>query len=309
MTPIQIAYFKHFLFDKGIQRIYISMYQQRRLRGDEKGDKSANPESIEQFFKDVHASKVIMKAFYFPINSDYGFDYWTKLNDQWKEYWDIHKENFSNDKYVTLKGTFAILRQNWDNREYWKAESKETTYHRTGIEPPPVKEDLETAFDVLSVKEPETVASEDIEEKMDSKENESQPGSLLDGFQMVESISNSYGVRRNILSNIVSVNLRNGGYRITFSIDVTEKLRKHKYEYVKYLTNPNTKEVAFIFNHQSGCNVSMSEHRNLTINSKAIVEHIHKFYNLKKLNDYFLLKITATINQDNSTIYKLKYKD
>lgn len=309
MTPIQIAYFKHFLFDKGIQRIYISMYQHRRLGGDEKNN-TPNPVSLEQFFREVHASKVIMRAFFFPMNSDYGYDYWSKLNDQWKEYWDIHKDNFSNDKVVTLKGTFAILRQNWDNKEYWKSETKEATYKRTGIEPPPVEDDLETAFDVPPIPDPQEVATEEVEENEEPEVQESQPGSLLEGFSLVET-ANTHGGKR-MSTNTVSINLRSGGYRVTFSAKVSEKLYKHKYEYVKLLTNKDTKEIALIFNHLSGCVVSLkgkSEGRNVTINSKDIVNHIHSFYEMGKKDDYYFLEITATINQDNSTIYKLKLKE
>lgn len=306
MTPIQIAYFKHFLFDKGIQRIYISLYRLHKLGGDEKGDLNANPKSLEQFFKQVHASKVIMKAFYFPMNSDYGYDYWSALNDQWKEYWDMHKNNFSNDKYVTLKGTFAILRQNWDNEKYWKEESKEKTYKRMAIEIPPVEGNIETAFDLYSEEDKEDEPEVQIETTKESK-----PGDLLEGFTMVDA-ANIHGGRK-MAANSVSVNLRNGGYRITFSSNVTDKLRKHKYEYVRLLTNKDTKEIAFTFNHQGGCIInfkkSRGDRRNVTINSKEIVNHIHSFYGMTKKEDYYFLKITATINQDNSTTYKLKLQE
>ena len=51
MTPVQIAYFKHFLFDMGLQAVYISKYRRSRLRGDPgKGDEE-NPESLEEFLQ------------------------------------------------------------------------------------------------------------------------------------------------------------------------------------------------------------------------------------------------------------------
>lgn len=306
MTPIQIAYFKHFLFDKGIQRIYLSMYKYHRLQGDEKGDKSANPVSVEQFFRETHASKVIMKAFYFPMNSDYGYDYWDNLNTQWKEYWNIHKNNFSNDKYVTLKGTFAILRQNWDNKEYWKVESMVDTYKRMEIEPPSV-DNIETAFNVPPSPELPTAASEEVEEE--NADESPTPGSLLEGFTMVDTFSSVKG--RRIYNNMVGISLRNGGYRMTLSIDTSNKLRKYKYEYVKLLTNKDTKEIALIFNHNSGGNVPVNtdNKRNIVINNKEIIMHIHKFYNMKKTDDQYSLKITATIQQDSNTILKLKYAE
>lgn len=305
MTPVQIAYFKHFLFDKGIQKIYMSMYHNHKFKGDEK-DNTPNPDSIEQFFLEKHASKVIMKAFYFIPNSSYGFDYWSDINDQWKDYWDMHKNNFSNTKCVTLKGPFAILRQNWDSREYWKTETKAETYKRMKMEAPPIDEDLETAFDTYTPETPSEAASEPVEKIEDAVGSSDQK--MLDGFSEIETI-NALGNRR-LGSKDVSVNLRNEGYRITFSTEMSKELRKHCYSHVRYLTNRSTSEIALIFNHQTGCKVtiknSAGETRNITINSKDIAEHIKLFYDMVK--DYFLLHIIDTVQKDNSLIMKLNLK-
>ena len=113
---------------------------------------------------------------------------------------------------------------------------------------------------------------------------------------------------------MVSVNLRKG-YRLTFSTKQSDKLRKIGYKYVKLLTKKDTAEIALIFNNQSGCSVCIkkasnrSETHNITINSKDIVEHIAKFYAIKPPIDYFTLEITATIQQDLNTIFKLKISE
>ena len=297
MTPVQIAYFKHFLFDKGIERIYITLYKSNRLKGSPSGDKSANPESIEQFFITKPASDVLMKAFYFQINSDYGYDYWDNINSQWKDYWDMHKSNFSNTKYVTLKGTFTILRQNWDNKKYWEMDTKENTYKRLGIEPPPMPED-----------EKEEVPLEDSTPSIATSENTDSSNASLEGFVLVDTTYSKNGVRLD--NNEVTVNLRNNGYRITFSGKVSAELRKHCYEYVKLLTNKDTGEIAFVFNHNSGNGVTIKNRettRNVVINSKNIIEHLHSFWNLKKSNDFYKLSIIDSVYNDNCTIFKLKY--
>lgn len=308
MNIVQIAYFKHFLFDKGIQKIYMSMYHNHKFKGDEK-DNTPNPDSIEQFFMEVHASKVVMKAFYFSPNSSYGFDYWSDINDQWKEYWDMHKNNFSNSKCVTLKGPFGILRQNWDSREYWKVETKAETYKRMKMEAPPIEgENIETAFDTFIDAAPEPVEKMEVISDVPWEPLDDSNKELLDGFSEIEAI-NAVGSRR-LGSKDVSVNLRNEGYRITFSADMSKELRKHCYSYVRYLTNRSTSEIALIFNHQTGCKVSIKksegETRNITINSKDIAEHIKLFYDTVK--DYFLLHITDTVQKDNSLIMKLNLK-
>lgn len=368
MTPVQIAYFKHFLYDAGVNRMYVYRYRHFRIKGGPEGDENGNPESLEQFFMEQPHFRVIMKAFYFEINSQYGHDFWHEVNKKWLKYWELHEDNINNPNYINLKGSFSILRQNWDKPQFWKSEnldSLEETYKRMGIEPPipldsasslckfkvgdiiqsHISDEVQTITAITAEgyeledggivefdkekywmkidEKPGSIEEEEKEEEMDTNDFSEVPeaqeeqkaqndGSLLEGFSLVET-ANSIGGRK-MSSNTVSVNLRNGGYRITFSTKVSEKLRKNAYKFVKLLTKQDTKEVALIFNNQSGCVVSIkknpsSDTRNVTINSKEIVEHIHKFYGLKKVNDYFTLEITATIQQDLNTIFKLKMQE
>lgn len=143
MNPIQIAYLKHFLYDKGIKGTFIHFYHKNRIKGSPSGDKTGNPESIEQFFLQTTVEDVIMKAFLFYTSNDgstkYNFDYWSDVNDKWQEYWKSNENNFTNDKWPLLTGTFAILRQNWDIECFWQKrnlESTEEVYARMGIDMP-----------------------------------------------------------------------------------------------------------------------------------------------------------------------------
>jgi hypothetical protein len=377
MTPVQIAYFKHFLFDRGIQAIYISMYRKNRIKGGPGGDKEGNPESLEQFLQEQPPFRVLMHAFYFQAGSNFGYDYWKDINSKWRKYLELNEDNPQNDKVVVLKGSFAILRQNWDRPQYWKTETMEATYARMHMEPPLKDVDLEKAFHVPRSIYPEDKWVTDNEEKhkfkvgdiiegsisgevltvvaiksdgydvndggfidFDKEEywtkidevaqeeeinntknfsgvpeaetTNPQPESLLEGFSLVET-DNTHGGRK-MGNNVVSVNMRNNGYRITFASKQSNSLRKIGYKYVKLLTKKDTGEIALIFNNQSGCSVVIkknanSESRNVTINSKDIAEHIAKFYNIKFPIDYFTLDITATIQQDLNMIYKLKLSE
>lgn len=300
MTPVQIAYFKHFLYDTGIQKMYVYRYRHFRLKDD--GEMPGNPESLEQFFMEQPIYKVIMKAFYFEVNSQYGFDFWNSINEKWKKYWEMNEDNINNTKYMTLRGSFSILRQNWDKPKFWKdLDTSEETYKRMNIEPP-----QEVPYNIKSESSiNDTAETASIEKPVQNK------GALLEGFSLVETINTVGGKKMRV--NDVSINLRNGGYRITFSAKVSEKLKKHNYEYVKFLTNYATKEIALVFNHLNGCKITIKKNghtdtKNVTINSKDIVEHIHNFYHLNKMNDYFTLEITDTIQQDTNTIFKLKLK-
>lgn len=374
MTPVEIAYFKHFLFDRGIQAVYISMYKKNRIKGGPEGDKTGNPESLEQFLQDTPHFRVLMHAFYFQAGSDFGYDYWKDVDKKWRKYLELNEDNPQNDKVVVLKGSFAILRQNWDRPQYWKTETMEATYARMHMEPPLKDVDLEKALhvprssfrgdhwveedkhkfnvgdiiegsisgEVLTIVDIKSdgyetndggfidfdkeeywtkideVATEenkgikDFSGVPEAEAQKSDAGSLLEGFSLIET-SNPYGGRR-MGTNMVSVNLRNGGYRVTFSAKQSSKLRKNGYKYVKLLTKKDTAEIALIFNNSNGCNVAIkkkanSESGSVAINSKEIVEHICKFYGIKSPTDYFTLMITATIQQDLNTIFKLKLSE
>lgn len=376
MTPVEIAYFKHFLFDRGIQAIYISMYRKNRIKDGPEGDSSGNPESLEQFLQEQPPFRVLMHAFYFHPNSNFGYDYWSDINKKWRKYLELNEDNPQNDKVVVLKGSFAILRQNWDRPQYWKTETMEATYARMHMEPPLHDVDLEKAFyvprtpytgergitseekhkfavgdiiqssiseEVLTITaikadgyevndggfidfdkesywtkidevatEEETKDNKDFSEVLEVEANKLEPGAVLEGFSLVET-DNTHGGRK-MGKNRVSVNLKNNGYRITFSAIQSDKLRKIGYKYVKLLTKKDTGEIALIFNNSNGCNVVIkksanSESRNITINSKEIAEHICKFYKIQRSLDYFTLDITTTIYQDLNTIFKLKLSE
>lgn len=132
MTPIEIAYFKHFMYDKMLERSYQYYYRKNRVLGSLKGDKDGNPESIEQFFLQTSAKDVILKAFTFypsggAYREDSTFDYWKKIDDQWQQYISSMSGNAINDSWPMLRRTFAILRQNWDVPFYWQKENYEST--------------------------------------------------------------------------------------------------------------------------------------------------------------------------------------
>lgn len=145
MTPIEIAYFKHFMYDKGLTRSYLYFYRKNPLKGSPKGDKDANPESVEQFFLQTTVEDVIMKAFMFyptnitPRKVNGSYDYWKGIDDQWQSYMQSMAGNYTNDTWPILRKTFAILRQNWDIPGYWKGSNQESTeevYKRMNIDLP-----------------------------------------------------------------------------------------------------------------------------------------------------------------------------
>ena len=78
MKPYEVGMFKHFLMLKGMESVYINSYRTRRWKG--------NPESIEEFLFDCDPSRVFITAFYFVQNSRFGYEYWTKMQQDWDMY-------------------------------------------------------------------------------------------------------------------------------------------------------------------------------------------------------------------------------
>ena len=144
MTPIEIAYFKHFMYDRAIARTFQYLYRTRRVKGSPNGDKDGNPELIEQYFLQTSVEDVIMKAFVFQIDNgrireDQSFNYWKAIDEKWQTYMSQNEDNLINDSWPLLKSTFSVLRQNWDTPQYWFRENFESTkevYERMNINLP-----------------------------------------------------------------------------------------------------------------------------------------------------------------------------
>lgn len=144
MTPIEIAYFKHFMFDRGLARTFQYLYRTRRIKGGPNGDTEGNPEKIEQFLLQTSREDVILKAFVFQMSNgitreDHSFDYWKSIDEKWQTYMRDNDDNNLNDSWPQLRNTFSILRQNWDAERYWKRDNFESTsevYERMNINLP-----------------------------------------------------------------------------------------------------------------------------------------------------------------------------
>lgn len=132
MTPIEIAYFKHFMYDKGLVGTFLYLYRNRRIQKELNKKIEGNPELIEKYFLQTSRKDVIMKAFsFYPNNTgervDHTHDYWEDIDNKWQAYMDQNDDNFINDSWPTLRGSFKILRQNWDVEGYWNKDNCEST--------------------------------------------------------------------------------------------------------------------------------------------------------------------------------------
>ena len=318
MNPVEIAYFKHFLYDKGLQSKYI--YNYRNYRDADRG----NPESLEDFLQIVSSEDVVLKAFIFFMhtignrksNRPSHF-FWSGINKDWQTYLNMNRNNYNNNKFRRLVGTFSILRQNWDKENYFEDESKEDTYKRMSINPDdenlPMKPVTPTHKE-----EKDPLEGIDLDEKKmnETSEPEGNPvtqgiSNFLDGFTMIDT-SNYRGGKQ--LSNLdVSVNLNNGTYKMTFSLTQSEIIRNKGYVHVYLFTKDNTGEIALKFtrekNPKKGCRLNMPKEKkdNVCINSVDMTKKIQKFFKTKEL--YFTLNIVNTTTVNDEMYYIMRKKE
>lgn len=303
MTPVEIAYFKHFLFDKSLERTYVSYYRKYRIKGSPRGDKDGNPESIEQFFLKTTVRDVVMKAFTFhPTNlnarSNFTFDYWKEIDDKWQEYMKQNASNWTNESWPQLRKSFAILRQNWDVPAFWRRENFESTeevYRRMHIDLPLPERCW--GHGVESPK-PDSPEPEPLPEQTTLPESTTD---ALEGFDFSE-VRHMHGGGRKPDDDWVSLNARSG-YRLLLCKKLSHLVIKQQFPLVRYASNATTREIALFFNHSQGIPLASSDRNSVTINSKDIVQRIIGFYGLK--GDFARLSVSATIPQVNSLIIKL----
>ena len=69
MTPVEIAYFKHFMLDKALIKTFCKYFRIYHIE--------ENPKSIEEYFRNIPAEKVIVNAFFFKM----AWNYWFALSD------------------------------------------------------------------------------------------------------------------------------------------------------------------------------------------------------------------------------------
>lgn len=286
MTPVQIAYFKHFMYDSGIVVPFICNYNKMRI--------GSNPKYIEAWLQKASVEDVIMKAFTFRMNHAYGYDFWKDVDDKWQAYWGMHEKNFSNLNYIYLKGTFKILRTNWNNEKYWAKESMYMTYIRMNMTPP-------DGF-VSDEPKPEEEVKEEISAAPTTDSQDP-----LEGFEFFE-VDTRVGCR--LGSSEASLNFKSGSYKITFNGIISEGIIKADMKFVR-LAKSKTGDICFILNKKEGTRLSKSHSNrngkyNISINSKDIATKLKTILNVK--SDYCVLMVNRIESSTEYLIYKITKK-
>jgi hypothetical protein len=298
MKPYNIALFKHFLEGKGMVTPFVNMFKSYPLR--------KNSNSIEEYLRNVDEGDVCLHAFYFVINSRWGYNYWYDTQKEFMEYLKEHEDDPGKDEWYLLNGKSKILRTNWDTK-HWKQEPKVAAAKRLGIELP----EYETNEDEQPKNnEANNFVEEQDTEKLDIKTyikgKEEEKMDIFGEFEFLE--IKKQNNRRKLADDEISINTRSGHGQITFNLSISGDIRKRGgYEYAALLKNKKN-EVAIIFNDIKGVTINdgsnnKSNNSNIRISNKELVEKVATFLGLE--NDYTIVKVTEIEKTDDYVAYIL----
>ena len=313
MKMFDVALFKHFIESKGMVTVYINMYRKNHLK--------ENPISIEEFLQNVDTTKVCTSAFYWVANSNYGFDYWTRMQELWNEFRDANTDNYTGEEWWKLQGMSKILRTNWDAAKHWKQESRMTAAVRLGVDlsllgcedktptAPPTKmsEEFLREHHMQEMKNPKP-ADDDVE-RLDIrtyiKGKPEEKSSIFGEFEFLDLHARATS-RRRLADDEVSVNTRGEKARITFNQKITNEIKaRGGYEYAALLKNKKG-EVALILNDEKGVTLqdgAKRESSNVMISSKVLVEKVVTFLDITK--EYEIIKVTEIERTSDYVAYIL----
>lgn len=319
-----IALFKHFIDTRGMVTIYVNMYRKNHLK--------ENPISIEEFLKKVEPEFVCTRAFYYAANSNYGYDYWTRMQVQWMEFYANNRNNHTKDDWWQLTGMSRILRTNWDAAKHWKEETKLTAAIRLGIDLSLIKCDdktptaPETKMSEEYLREThlqemkaaaaaeKTASKDDGIERLDIrtyiKGKEKEKHDLFGEFEFLDLHARAVS-RRRLAADEMSINTKGNKARLTFNQKITKEIKERGgYEYAALLKNKKG-DVALILNDEKGVSLydgAQRESSNASITSKPMIEKITAFLNITR--EYEIIKATEVEKTKDYVAYILtKLKD
>ena len=323
MKPFEIALFKHFIDGKGMSSLWINMYRHNHTK--------TNPASIEEYLANADVENVVMKAFYFHPNSDYGYNYWFKMNEWWLEFYDANKNNYSNGDWYNFQGTNKILRCNWDAAHHWKQENRYVAAIRMGVDPKIIegyKEEhlrnlpkTELAEELLLEQTKAMVRNEAPSSAAPKNDTETPSKPSADEFVDVDDENDDFvdvdvkqnkRGRRRLKDDDISINTRDGKGRLTINQKITAEIKaRGGYEYVSLLWNKKG-DVAIKFNDEKGVTFSdgFRNHDNANITNKDFVAKLIELLGIKdeiKLYDnYMIVKLEEISRGDDHVTYVVK---
>lgn len=285
MTLIEIAMFKNFVKDRGMDELFINLYVKYRLK--------QNPLSIEAYLVQADAANVMLSAFYWLTNSHFGYDFWQDFQKRWDRYRVEKLGEYPMCDIRNFKGKGKVLRHNWDSPHFWKTEARVDSAERYGV--------------ILDANEIKRIENEYKRQNIDKKVVNNEKPDVLKDFELVD-------IRRKKTNRLgddeISLNTKTK-FNISFNQTTTKELQKRGgYEYAALRVNKKG-EVCLFLNDETGVPMLDGKRKdggneNATINSKALCVRIKELLGVEE--GYVTLKIKEISKTDDYVAYLLTQK-
>lgn len=285
MTLIEIAMFKNFVKDRGMDELFINLYVKYRLK--------QNPLSIEAYLVQADAANVMLSAFYWLTNSHFGYDFWQDFQKRWDRYRVEKLGEYPMCDIRNFKGKGKVLRHNWDSPQFWKTEARVDSAERYGV--------------ILDANEIKRIENEYKRQNIDKKVVNNEKPDVLKDFELVD-------IRRKKTNRLaddeISLNTKTK-FNISFNQTTTKELQKRGgYEYAALRVNKKG-EVCLFLNDETGVPMLDGKRKNggnenATINSKALCVRIKELLGVEE--GYTILNIKEISKTDDYVAYLLTKK-
>ncbi len=263
MKVANIALFKQFLTEKGAEKMFTGMYRQYAFPD--------NPESVEDYLKEVDSENVISNAFKFPQNLiQYGPDYWFGLEQAWEKR--LKDATEAGSRIYSAHASSRVAKMASKPLEMWHGPAFEKKRK-------PAPEEATTT--------PRNGATEEQH--------------VLSGFKFFDIKKSS---NRRLKINEVSINTKTSN-SLTFNKTISEEICKSKLKYMQVGQLGEENALFFVFSNDENGIPHRYNESNINICNKALVTRINEFFeqsgdynilhiskNMAKSKDYLTYKIT-----------------
>lgn len=285
MTLIEIAMFKNFVKDRGMDDLFINLYVKYRLK--------QNPLSVEEYLVQADADNVMLSAFYWVTNSHFGYDFWQDFQRRWDRYRVDKLGEYPMSDIRNFKGKGKVLRHNWDSPQFWKTEARVDSAERYGV--------------MMDKDEVKIIESEHKRQNIDKKIPIDNVADPLKDFELVD-VTRKKTCR--LGNDEVSLNTRSK-FNVTFNQNITSDMQKRGgYEYAALRVNKKG-EVCLWLNDETGVPVVDGKRKdgsvgNAAINSKILCMRIKELIGVE--DGYVILKVKEIARTDDYIAYLLTKK-
>lgn len=278
MKKENIALFKRFLVSRGLDLIYVGLYNSDRK----------NEDDVEVFLLNVDANDVLAKAFFIKE----GYD--TASPFRQRRYWLDKQQEFNQEMISAAKeGWYSTHNANriekWASTELGISTSKKKKKKVAQVVPQK-KVEVAPTPQVPKVETPKAKKEESTSAKAVASVSQFK-------FFDLSSKPSSCGLRE----NEISVNCKNGSHKVSFNATHSNEILESGLKYMAVGQDEFTGQVRFVFNTEKGLAYPPScvKDGKVVINSVALVNLMQKLFG--RTDEYFTLRISANIA--NSTKY------